>query len=90
MNRRARIGDGRVSEWRIHLGAHKTATTHLQNSLAVRADEIRRAGATFIPLEAVRPIFERYFHPAGRGRRPSPPARRTWPAPPGACGANQR
>jgi hypothetical protein len=43
-----------VRQWRIHLGAHKTATTHFQETLtAVRSDLVER-GVDFIPNQLVR------------------------------------
>ena len=35
--------------FRIHLGVHKTASTHLQNILALEQDALRRQGVTYIP-----------------------------------------
>jgi hypothetical protein len=43
-----------VRQWRIHIGAHKTATTHLQETLTnIRARLVAR-GVDPIPLNAVR------------------------------------
>lgn len=46
-----------IGEWRIHLGAHKTATTHLQATLAAMAPDLRGEGIAVLPLPAVRPIL---------------------------------
>ncbi len=43
-----------VRAWRIHLGAHKTATTHLQQTLAAIRPRLAAAGVDFVPLEPVR------------------------------------
>lgn len=44
----------RVCEWRIHLGAHKTATTHLQEILALKRKELVASGIDFIPNPEIR------------------------------------
>lgn len=41
-------------EIRIHLGAHKTATTHLQDSLALTERELRNNGIFYLPREKFR------------------------------------
>ena len=43
-----------VRQWRIHLGAHKTATTHLQETLAAVRDDLVGQGVDFIPNPLVR------------------------------------
>jgi len=43
-----------VRQWRIHLGAHKTATTHLQETLAVIRHDLAGQGVDFIPNALVR------------------------------------
>lgn len=43
-------------EWRIHLGAHKTATTHLQDTLAQRRDALLGRGVDFLPMRDVRAL----------------------------------
>lgn len=48
-----------VAEWRIHLGAHKTATTHLQDSLAVARDSLLAQGVDYLPRDDVRAVFGR-------------------------------
>src|SRR5690349_5584947 len=45
-----------VSDWRIHLGAHKTATTHLQQTLAAIRPRLVAQGVDPIPLAALRAI----------------------------------
>lgn len=43
-----------VRQWRIHLGAHKTATTHLQNTLAAIRPRLVARGVDPIPRDALR------------------------------------
>ena len=43
-----------VRQWRIHIGAHKTATTHLQETLAAVRDDLARQGIDFLPTLPVR------------------------------------
>ena len=43
-----------VRQWRIHLGAHKTATSHLQETLAAVRDDLVGQGFDFIPNPLVR------------------------------------
>jgi hypothetical protein len=43
-----------VRQWRIHLGAHKTATTHLQETLTAVRGELALRGIDFIPNPLVR------------------------------------
>jgi hypothetical protein len=45
-----------VREWRLHLGAHKTATTHLQETLALRRDWLVARGVDVLPMPAVRAL----------------------------------
>lgn len=40
--------------WRLHLGVHKTATTHLQNTLALQREHLRARGVDFIPMPEIR------------------------------------
>lgn len=44
----------RVRQWRIHLGAHKTATTHLQDTLTAIRPRLVACGVDPIPLEGLR------------------------------------
>ncbi len=44
-----------LREWRIHIGAHKTATTHLQDQLARSRDRLAEAGVDALPTPLVRP-----------------------------------
>lgn len=46
-------------EWRIHVGAHKTATTHLQDTLQASRAELLAAGVDYMPLDILRPILLR-------------------------------
>lgn len=43
-----------VRQWRIHIGAHKTATTHLQNTLTAIRPRLVARGVDPIPLMALR------------------------------------
>ncbi|MFW5642329.1 MAG: hypothetical protein ACOCY0_06150, partial [Roseicyclus sp.] len=43
-------------EWRIHLGAHKTATTHLQDTLAARRAALLGQGVDYLPMREVRAL----------------------------------
>ena len=43
-----------VGQWRIHIGAHKTATTHLQETLAEVRGDLAGLGVDFIPNPLVR------------------------------------
>jgi hypothetical protein len=43
-----------VRQWRIHLGAHKTATTHLQETLAAVRGDLAARGVDFIPCMQLR------------------------------------
>jgi hypothetical protein len=50
------MADGPPRVWRIHLGAHKTATTHLQETLALRQEALRRAGVEVVPVAELRAL----------------------------------
>lgn len=52
-----------VTELRVHLGAHKTATTHLQDSLVAHRDAIAHAGIDYIPREDFGPLQRRFSNP---------------------------
>ncbi len=56
-----------VRHWRIHLGAHKTATTYLQETLAAVRGDLVRQGIDFLPSSEVR---ERALARALGQRRP--------------------
>ena len=43
-----------ITTWRIHLGAHKTATTHVQETLALMRPELVARGVDFIPNHLLR------------------------------------
>lgn len=45
---------GPVRHWRIHIGAHKTATTHLQETLTVVRPALAARGLDYIPNPLVR------------------------------------
>jgi hypothetical protein len=53
-----------IREWRLHLGAHKTATTHLQETLARRREWLLERDLDFLPMPAVRAL--RLPPPRGR------------------------
>ena len=40
--------------WRYHLGAHKTATTHIQEVLRSQRLKLREQGIRYIPLDELR------------------------------------
>lgn len=58
---------GPVRQWRIHLGAHKTATTHLQETLTLVRPALAARGLDYIPNRLVR---ERLFARTLWQRRP--------------------
>jgi hypothetical protein len=43
-----------VTAWRIHIGAHKTATTHLQRTLLAARGQLLERGIDYLPLPALR------------------------------------
>lgn len=47
---------GPVRLWRLHLGAHKTATTHMQGLFALRRDAYAAGGVDPIPLAPLRAL----------------------------------
>ena len=48
-----------MRELRLHLGAHKTATTHLQQILAGRTAALAAQGVAFVPPTAFRPALHK-------------------------------
>ena len=46
----------RPVEWRIHIGAHKTATTHLQDTLELLRSQLSCAGIDYIPRQLMRSV----------------------------------
>jgi hypothetical protein len=52
----------RVREWRIHIGAHKTATTHVQNTLYHLRPLLRQHGITFLPHHDLRARLGKVMH----------------------------
>lgn len=50
-----------VRHWRIHLGAHKTATTHLQETLAIIRPMLAESGVDAIPNAAIRDEWPRHL-----------------------------
>jgi hypothetical protein len=55
-----------VDRWHIHLGAHKTATTHLQETLAAIRPVLLEKGIDYIPLDAMRPVTNRLLRRSAR------------------------
>ncbi len=65
----------KTKEWRIHIGAHKTATTHIQDTLESICQELEDADIEYISRENIRnmrrfptlnwwqrqPILQRYY-----------------------------
>jgi hypothetical protein len=47
-------GRAPVRQWRIHLGAHKTATTHLQETLTAVRGDLAAQGVDYVPNQLVR------------------------------------
>jgi hypothetical protein len=43
-----------VRQWRVHVGAHKTATTHLQETLTLVRAELAGRGIDYLPNQLVR------------------------------------
>ncbi|MEO0682051.1 MAG: hypothetical protein AAF192_16730, partial [Pseudomonadota bacterium] len=66
----------RVASWRIHLGAHKTATTHLQGALAARRKDLLRAGVEYVPLHRMRKAQVQSLRKRLDGEGAGRPARR--------------
>lgn len=58
-----------IGELRIHLGAHKTATTHVQDSLLAHRSAIARAGVDYIPREEFGPLQRRFSNPENWRKR---------------------
>lgn len=53
----------RVREWRVHLGVHKTATTHLQKTLALARERLAAEhGIDYLPMQEVRPVVHGLLH----------------------------
>jgi hypothetical protein len=48
------LQSGPVRRWRIHIGAHKTATTHLQETLTALRPALAAQGVDYIPNSLVR------------------------------------
>lgn len=54
------MAERRISEWRVHIGAHKAASTHLANSLRARSEDLAAQGVNYIPnRHVIRPAFAR-------------------------------
>ena len=60
---------------RLHLGAHKTATTHFQRTLGRHRDALLALGVDFVPAGELREAIRRQPHwlclPGGRLRASS-------------------
>lgn len=50
---------------KLHLGTHKTATTHLQNTLSALKDEMEREGIHYLPRREFRDVFRSFTHNNG-------------------------
>jgi hypothetical protein len=46
----------REVEWIFHVGAHKTATTHVQDTLELVSQELLRAGVHYVPRKNIRQL----------------------------------
>ena len=60
------------AEWRIHVGAHKTGTTHLQDSLAAGREAILARGVDYVPLDEFRHLWSESTRRHVRPGRPLP------------------
>ena len=49
-----------VREWRVHIGAHKTATTHLQETLEAIHPVLLQRGVDAITIRTLRPVARRF------------------------------
>lgn len=58
-------------EIKLHLGAHKTASTHLQKTLQKNSARLDAGGICYIPLARLRTIFTRQLRRAFRSARDS-------------------
>ena len=68
-----------VRHWRLHLGVHKTATTHIQDTLTEIRPALARSGLDAIPNAVLRPLWptllphrrdpRRWLPGRGTGRR---------------------
>lgn len=66
-----------VRSWRIHLGAHKTATSHMQRTLLAHRDALVANGCDYLPVPELRPLMQPYVQPGSWKRRFwSPPVAR--------------
>lgn len=54
-----------IRDWRIHIGAHKTATTHLQHTLRAHRDALVAHDMDFIPHGPMRMLSHRFSRPKG-------------------------
>ena len=55
----------------LHLGAHKTATTYIQQALEQSLDKLRASGVGYIPLAEMRPTITRSVGLTGFSRLPA-------------------
>jgi len=51
----------RIEEWRVHIGAHKTATTHLQDTLALERQRLNEQGVDYVSRSELRPLTRVLF-----------------------------
>lgn len=58
-----------VRLWRIHLGVHKTATTHLQETLAAIRPQLAERRVDAVPNADIRPLWQQLLPPRSNWRR---------------------
>ena len=58
-----------VTDWRVHLGAHKTATTHFQQVLETCASDLAQDGIHILTPSTFRSIWTARVNRTRRGRR---------------------
>ena len=66
---------GEPEELRLHIGAHKTATTHLQDNLEAQQRALLEGGTLYLPRERVRgagllrAVFANHLNPSPQARK---------------------
>jgi hypothetical protein len=67
---------GRPTTWRVHLGAHKTATTHMQRAIGRKRPALRREGVDFLKMRMVRDLaLPKLYRELTRSGTPRPQRR---------------
>jgi len=58
-----------VNQWRVHIGLHRTATTNLQDTLALVRDQLREHGVDYPTRAMLREtnLVDKYFRRSGLG-----------------------